>query len=1044
MIQISLRLLTIAWLGLGTGLAATASAQPAAPSHASQPGPELADAARVQAELAHASQPYIFERSARSYRFEADGTGRSVAEVRIRVHNETGVQQLGQLLFTYVAGRNRLELDYLRVRRPDGSITAGSADLIQDLPVPAAAQFPLYSDVRMLHVTVPSFGPGDVLEYRLIDHLETPETPNRYWFANAFEQQAVVLEESIEVDLPADEWINIYLAEGREPEIREARGRRIYRWTGANETPGGAGAAVESLTGYDIELSNFRDWQEVGAWYTGLEGDRASPTREIRHQAEVLVAGLTDDRARIEAIYNYVATELRYLALLFGVGRYQPHPAAEVLDNGYGDCKDKHTLLAALLEAAGYRASPVLIGSLGEPTEEVPSLEGFDHMITAVALGDDRLLLDSSQSLPFGYLDPSLRGKQALLMPQGEAARLITVPEHLPFATRRDFSLVGEIDDTGTLSAAVEHSFRGDEEAYLRATLLALPRPEWQNLVLGLNAGMGLTGEVSELEITEPTAIGEPLTLSYTLKRSGMLHRYRQNQTLDLPRPPIDFTAVPDDAAAAEEPMELGELLSAQSRIELTLPAGFEARAPVAVAIDNDFAAYTSRYSADGSKLVAEREAVLKQHQLPPEHFREWTALRKTAQADAEQTFNLRRSQGAPVAAEATDAAALHEAATSAAKAGDHATAVELFSRLVELEPEHATAWHDLGRALVLAGEVEKGVGAFRRQIEGDPFHERVHSNLGWALEKAGDPQAAEAAYRAQLERYPLNHYANAHLGELLDEQERCADAVPYLENALSIESDDHESRMRLGRCQLRLGRRQEGVATLEPLAASSEVWAVHSAGYEALEHDAVDTAIRLLRRAIELDPDHDFAFNNLGRALLHQGRFDEAEAALRRQIEIVPTDRWAHLNLARSLVQQGKLPPAIAAARRHLEIVPDDTEALSGLAMALWGNRQLDEATGTLRRLLELEPEHPVAYTMLGNILFETNDFDEAAGALEKALALNAEDPPANNMLGIIYARQERYTEALPLLEKARALMGEHFTDQDMLDHVREKAGSE
>ncbi len=1181
--------------------------------------PGLAGPARAQAEhatdlSAYSGEPFVIERLATSYRFEADGTGRTVFAVRVRVQSETGVQQLGQMLFPYVSGRDRLELDFLRVHRPDGSVTDGSPDLLQDLPAPVTSLFPVYSDIRVLHVTVPSFRPGDILEYQLTNRLEAPEAPNRFWMADAFERTAIVLEETIEVDVPAGEWINLYLAEGMDTERHEADGRRIYRWTNVNTEHRNVSpdAVLEVVPSYDVELSNFRDWQEVGAWYSALEGDRASAGRTIRRKAEKLIAGLDDDRAKIEAIYTYVSTELRYLALVFGAGRYQPHPAAEVLKNGYGDCKDKHTLLAALLGTAGFQSSPVLIGSLGEPTEEVPSPQSFDHVITAVSLGDDLLWLDSSQSQPFSYLDPALRGKEALLIHHSGEARLVTVPDYLPFPTNRAFSLEGEIDEAGHLKGEVQHLFRGDVEAFLRAAFLNSPKSEWQDLVRAFNMGMGLAGEISDLEVTDPTAIEEPLKLSYTLQRTDVLNRFRENQTIALVRPPFEFPEPPGvDAGEAPEPWELGELLTMTSRFELTLPAGFEVRAPVAVAIDHDFASYDSSYAVDGRRLVAEQEIVLKQHQLAHPRFGQWAALRKTAQADGKQSFSLRRSQQSGlVAAEVTDAGSLFEAARSAARAEDYKTAVSLLSRVVELEPEHATAWYRLGRALVKSGEAEKGADALRRQIEVDPFHEQVHSNLGWALEKVGDLAGAEAAYRAQLERYPLNRYANAQLGELLHEQERWGEAVPYLESALSIKSDDHESRMllgrcylrlgrqeegvatleplarltdpdalyrlgksaarsddsetavtlfsrvvelepehatawyrlgralvdsgeaakgadalrrqleinplhkhahnylgwaleevgdpvgaeaayraqleryplnhyanaqlgeflyqqkrcdeaapylasalsidagdhksrmRLGHCYLRLGRREEGVATLEPLAESSEVWPLHAAGYEAIEHQAYETAILLLRRVIELEPNHEHAFNNLGRALRQQGRLDEAVAALRRQIEIEPNDQWAHKNLGWALFDQGRHPKAIAAFRRHIEIVPKDTGALHGLGMTLWRSGTLADAVEAFGRIVEIDPAYPDIHSMLGVALFESNRFEDAAEALEKALAINARDFAANRTLGVILARKERYAEALPLLEKALAIAPERFQDEDILEYVRKNVG--
>ena len=114
----------------------------------------------------------------------------------------------------------------------------------------------------------------------------------------------------------------------------------------------------------DIQLTTFR---KLGAdWAAGtpnLEKDRRMPTPEVRTKAEELTKGLNSDLEKTEALYDYVAKNFRYVSLSLGVGRYQPHAAADVLQDQYGDCKDKHTLLASLLEAEGLHASSVLINS---------------------------------------------------------------------------------------------------------------------------------------------------------------------------------------------------------------------------------------------------------------------------------------------------------------------------------------------------------------------------------------------------------------------------------------------------------------------------------------------------------------------------------------------------------------------------------------------------------------------------------------------------------------------------------------------------------
>ena len=65
--------------------------------------------------------------------------------------------------------------------------------------------------------------------------------------------------------------------------------------------------------------------------------------------------------------------KFRYISISFGAGRYRPHSAEEVLANQYGDCKDKHTLFAALLKAAGIQAWPALIGVGVKFDSSVPS-----------------------------------------------------------------------------------------------------------------------------------------------------------------------------------------------------------------------------------------------------------------------------------------------------------------------------------------------------------------------------------------------------------------------------------------------------------------------------------------------------------------------------------------------------------------------------------------------------------------------------------------------------------------------------------------------
>ncbi len=114
-------------------------------------------------------------------------------------------------------------------------------------------------------------------------------------------------------------------------------------------------------------------------------------------------------------------TRVRYLNVSFGLGRMQPRPAADVLSNKYGDCKDKLALLAALAAAVGLDVRPVLVHSGRKAlVEGAPGPQQFDHMIGVARLGTDPkdwLWLDATNELGLpGYLRPAIRDKPALII----------------------------------------------------------------------------------------------------------------------------------------------------------------------------------------------------------------------------------------------------------------------------------------------------------------------------------------------------------------------------------------------------------------------------------------------------------------------------------------------------------------------------------------------------------------------------------------------------------------------------------------------------
>lgn len=182
-------------------------------------------------------------------------------------------------------------------------------------------------------------------------------------------------------------------------------------------------------------------WRDVGLWYEGLLAEVPRRAPEIVRTTADVTGDLPDMRHRALALLDWVREHVRYVAVQVGIGGYQPSAPAEVLERGWGDCKDKSLLLVDLLENTGVRAYPALIlaSEHSRIAADFPTPLTFNHMIVAVPT--EALATADQEPTSAGYLfvDPTLvRGRldwlpqavqgQAALVVRGGASELVETP----------------------------------------------------------------------------------------------------------------------------------------------------------------------------------------------------------------------------------------------------------------------------------------------------------------------------------------------------------------------------------------------------------------------------------------------------------------------------------------------------------------------------------------------------------------------------------------------------------------------------------------
>ncbi|HEU4932507.1 MAG TPA: DUF3857 domain-containing protein [Pyrinomonadaceae bacterium] len=776
----------------------------------------------------YSQEAIVIEDLRTSYRFERDGTGLRDVTFRAKVQSDAGVERLGQLVIGYSSANEKLDMDYVRVRKADGSTVNAAASDVQDLTAPIAREAPIYTDLRQKHITVPGLRPGDVLEYRMVWTIHTPLAQNHFWVEHDFIKKiAIVLNNELTVNIPAASKVKLKNEPGFAPEIRDENERRIYHWKHANLKPASEEEDKDKdkeedkeaeETHPDVQLTTFQSWDEVGQWYAGLQKDRIVPDEKIKVKAEEIISGRATEKEKVRALYEFVAKNFRYVSLSLGQGRYQPHTATSVMSNQYGDCKDKHTLLASMLAATGLRAYPVLINSARKLDIDIPSPGQFDHVISAIPLGNETLWADTTAEIaPAGLLSPNLRNKKGLMIPTAGPARLETTPAEPPFLSSETVSVEGTVDDLGKLNAHARMVLRGDAEMYMRFAFRRTPKSNWKNLGFYLGTAVGIEGEVTNINTSDPADLDKPFEIEFNVARNDFLDWSSKKLKIGVPLPAFNLSPLTGRKANSTKPLELGPPIDITYNLKLTLPSKYQTRLPLPIKVSRDYAEYAANYKMQGAAIVSDRTLHLRQRELPAERLQDFRAFAAAIKSDEAQILSLETEvAGTPAIPDSVKVEDLIQAGTAATRNQNYAVAEQLLKRVIEKDPKHKTVRRDLGFALVRQRKFDEAIEVLKEQTKINPFEDYAYRLLGHVYSQQQDYANAEAAFRKQIEITPLDQLAHANLGRILVESRKYKEAVPELERAISLAPEEESVRVTLGRAYLNLNETDKAIAAFE------------------------------------------------------------------------------------------------------------------------------------------------------------------------------------------------------------------------------------
>ncbi|MEI6713444.1 MAG: tetratricopeptide repeat protein [Verrucomicrobiota bacterium] len=356
----------------------------------------------------------------------------------------------------------------------------------------------------------------------------------------------------------------------------------------------------------------------------------------------------------------------------------------------------------------------------------------------------------------------------------------------------------------------------------------------------------------------------------------------------------------------------------------------------------------------------------------------------------------------------------------------------DLWSRTLEVTRENDFANGQLGDSLAVNGRLNEAEPYYREALKLNPKLTGILNNLAVVLRTRGNLAEAEELLRKALQISPWFASAKSDLVNLLLAQSKFDEAKITLEEILKADPHNFEALNRLGIILSESEPKKANYPEAIRLLTEATKLQPDNAGVYFTLGNAhflagnIQEAIVHLQTAIQKDPKHAKAANNLGTILSRNNRNADSATAYRYAIQADPNYIEPYDGLAELLLRMKDPEEAVRTWKAALQQNPNDLRAYFKLAWTLSTYpeariRNGKEAEAIARRGIEInQGKEGLLFDALGTALAEQGLFEAARQSAQKALELVS---ASNNTAAAdaIRNRLELYRDQQPFHQPGR-----------------------
>jgi hypothetical protein len=447
--------------------------------------------------------------------------------VAVYLNSDEAVRDYSQISVTFNSFYEDIALEFANVRTPDGKMDSIKADATQ-IQSPTDENF--YHDRKELLFSLPNVRKGSIIEFQY-RYTDTKKMVPNHWFDSFsfhwWEDRAAgqgTRADSIitsELQITAPKHITLVGSDTRKFHISEKRSQKgdqqKVTWTGKNLAKIELQSNMQREHDYApyLRVATTAQWNDVALWANELITPHLVSDEKLNQLiAEIKKTAFTPDE-KVKAVYRAIQDRVRYVFAHVGRGGYEPHDAADVLKNGYGDCKDQTVLAVMLLRELGIAADPALIVTRGRgiPDMTIPGIS-FDHMIVHIPAqnGIEEMWMDTTgeTSLYPGF-SVGIEGQPALIV-NTETQQISVLPKLAASEHFVDLELMFDKFEGRNVQASFKINVGGLYEQRLRSMWqYSHERDKYFRDLIGQ---IYHSTEVTELTASNADNLWQPFTLS--------------------------------------------------------------------------------------------------------------------------------------------------------------------------------------------------------------------------------------------------------------------------------------------------------------------------------------------------------------------------------------------------------------------------------------------------------------------------------------------------------------------------------------------------